>query len=207
MKEEDSFLEAKNALLSDYSSRQTDQVARLIGFSVALFTLLEAVRGSRQQPLSGAFSTISSAIPNVFAGISWLAELVKLILLFASIWGLIFLIVRAVIRFSLFSHYVTNIISVKQEDIRKISRNELLKGIIIDKINPDESLHLQIIKLAQGKKAYEIEKVHTKLFLFVPLSWFFNSKIESTASTKWQGWLFYVASSFLITLLLMWFLW
>jgi hypothetical protein len=206
MKEEDSFLEAKNALLSDYSSRQTDQVARLIGFSVALFTLLEAIRGSQQQRLSGVFSPILSSIPNFFASIGLLAEWVKLVLLFASIWGLIFLIVRAVIRFSLFAHYVTNIITVKQEDIRKISRSEPLEGIIVDKISPDESLHLQIIKLAQGQIAYAIEKVHTRLFLF-PLSWFFNSKLDSTATTKWSGWLFYFGSSFLISLLLMWFLW
>lgn len=97
--DENQFIEIKNSLIHYYTAQQTSQSARLIGFLVALFTLLQTVQYSKLYPLNGLFPNTIITFPCL----AWFTELLKLLLLLLGILFLMVFIVRTVFRFSIYA--------------------------------------------------------------------------------------------------------
>jgi len=108
--------EAKGILLRYYTDQQTSQSARLIGFVVALFTLLGAVQISKSNPLSTAFNNFPFLFDKEIASaINW--SILKFPLFFASVCILNFFIVRAIYRFSVYGFLSSCLIDLRLSEI------------------------------------------------------------------------------------------
>jgi hypothetical protein len=103
------FSETKDALLRYYSSKQSSQAARLVGFGVALFTLLQVVQQSKDKPLSDIFINTdiffseflqTIGLSEVFSSIGAGA---KFFLFLASLVIIMTFLVRTFFRFAVFA--------------------------------------------------------------------------------------------------------
>ena len=172
------FSEDRDVLLRYYSEIQSSQSARLIGFSVALFTLLQMVQLSGQGTFSKIFPFVSMSVP------SWLITILNFVV-FLIFLGTVFLlnlyIIRSIFRYAVYGLLISQLMYVSQT---------------VAKPQKDESFLRVISKIAVER----IEK--RKLYTFIPLIWFISAKRFERDNKK--GWLF---SGFLAIVLALSFLW
>lgn len=121
------FDDAKNGLLRYYASKETAHSARLIGFTVALFTLLQTVsRG----PLSEFFSVwagyvlyeswLSHTLAYVWETVpTWAWGAGRFFLLFFSIVFLITLTIHTIFRYLVYAKFSQYVVFVGQSEISK----------------------------------------------------------------------------------------
>jgi hypothetical protein len=181
MEDSNQFNETKSALLRHYTSNQTSQGARLIGFTVALFTLLQTVQHSRQEPLSRIFSNIDAFLPQVAPGF---AASLKFLLFFCSVLALFFFIFHAIFRFIVFAYFSDSVIRVKQSEISLWT----------------EGIHQDIHVAARIR----MEETKKRIYGVFPTVWFVAKGEESQ---HWKGWIACFFLALCSTLILMLFLW
>lgn len=183
------FLEAKNSLIRFYTSQQTSQSARLIGFTIALFTLLQTVQNSEREPLSGIFSELARHIGAIVSelGISeilvmhaWIGELSKLILVFIAIAGLMTWLIRTLFRFLVWAYFA--------QFVRNVSFGEIGNTKPIH-----QEIHNATLKLMRKK--------NKKGYWLFPLIWFIPT---AEGSQTGKGWIRCILLATFSTLYLMW---
>lgn len=110
--EVDQFIQAKNGLMRYYTSQQTSQSARLIGFTVALFTLLQTVLYSHQE----AFRMLTTT---------------KLYPLFFGMWFLITWLIRTIFRYLISAYLAQAAVHI---DLAQIDRTRPIHSAIQEAI-------------------------------------------------------------------------
>lgn len=186
------FDESKNALLRYFSDLQMSQVARLIGFIVALFTLLQTAQNSN--PLSKVF-------PIFLVSINLLSlESLKILFLFLIAFLLMLFVVRAVIRFAIFGKLSSHLISIYPFEIPENAsahdlileklRNRILEGY---KVKQERSNILSSNMIEETKKPF---RVYRKL----RVTWFWPNETR-------LSWLLSGAIAFVLTWILLWLIW
>jgi len=193
------FNETKNALLRYYTSQQTSQGARLIGFTLALFTLIQTVQNSKQQPLSNIFSDLANTLTEfaqtceIFEVLSSIIVTISFPLFFLSIFILLFFIFRTIFRFSIFAFFSDYLIKIKSCEISKTTK----------------PIHHAIHETISDKW----EKESKRVYLFFKLIWFINRDSKTskqdrkTSRQHWIGFILCGIFAFLLSLILMLFLW
>ncbi len=188
------FVNAKNALVRYYTSKETIQGARLIGFTVALFTLLQTFQNSRNEPLSSIFFELTSqldaffleyGLSELFGPYAWLWEPFKLLVLFVSILLLITMLIRTILRLAVYASYAQHTLLITQNEIEKIMP---IHGAI------DLAVYNSIKKRAR------------KLYRLFPIMWFIYAEGEEARGQLRKGWyrslIIAFISSVILTLLI-----
>jgi len=188
------FRETKNALLRYYASSRDSQGVHLIGFVAGLFTLIQTVQHSRQEPLSGIFSDVGAIlfelsrahrvleIVSSLVATSW--QVLKFPIFIFSIIFLLFFIIRAIFRFALFAHLSEYLIRLKPSEISE--RTEPIHDVI----------HTAVVD--------NIDKAKQKVFWVFPLIWFIS---RGNGNQYWKGQVMCLLLAICSTLTLMLFLW
>ncbi len=113
--------DAKSKLLDFYTSQQSSQAERLIGFVIALFALLTLAQGVDKSRLGTLFTHVSSITALVkivpLSGCGW--ETMKFIILFAGVTLLFFFILRAIYRFAVFGKMFSAVQYVTTKDVKQ----------------------------------------------------------------------------------------
>ena len=183
------FLEAKNSLIRFYTSQQTSQSARLIGFAIALFTLLQTVQNSEREPLSGIFSELARHIGAIFSGsgiseilvtYAGIGELSRFFLVFTAICGLMIWLIRTLFRFLVWTYYA--------QCVRNVSWAEIDRTQTIH-----QGVHSATFEL--------VKKGNKKGYWLFPLIWFIQTG-EGGYTRK--GWICCILLAIFSTLCLMW---
>ena len=131
------FEETKNALLRYYSDVQTALGARLIGFTVALFTLLQVVQPS----LFNKASMLLPIPPVINIGnfaISW-----KPCVLFLGVLVLMVFIIRTIFHYAIYGKLLSQLIVISPFDIPE---NQSAHDLILAKIG-ERTRNWQTIKI------------------------------------------------------------
>ncbi len=173
------FNRAKESLLKYYSDVQVSLGARLIGFGVALFTLLEAFRNFNSDKLSQMIFGEILTFP--------LLPLIQGILLFHGILLLVTYMVRTILRYAAISGFCNALV-----------------GVVPFKINDETIVHAEI-----SKKAYEImnlgsEGKGTRVFRIFPFGFFLGGDMgegekERMKRDNYLGWFWSLLIGALIT--------
>ena len=172
----------RSELLRYYTSQQTSQGARLIGFAIVLFTLTQLVQRSHEQPLSSVFSNLPLLLNLSEIGLI-LVEMFKFGVLLFSIAILIFWVIRTIFRFAVFAYFAQRLIEL---DVVEVSAQT--------KEPECSAVHGAVANLVAKEKVY----------FTVPLVWFFA---RGENSQNWKGLLFSAILAVLVSLILLWFLW
>ena len=136
------FRETKNALLRYYSSSRASHGVHLIGFTAGLFTLIQTVQHSRQEPLSEIFSNVGAILFEITRalGVHGIAlsigEIIKLGVLSFGIGFLLFFIFHTIFRFAVFANFSDYLIGVKPTEISKRTEpiHEAIHSVVTDNI-------------------------------------------------------------------------
>jgi len=176
------FEEARNTLLSHYSDSQTSQGARLIGFAVALFTLIQTVQSSGSNLLSTIFPT--GLVMAGFEILTPYANGAKAILLFAGILVLMTYIVRTMFRFAVYSGFASYLINLLPFEVEK---NQSIQSAI----------HNAVIQSMINKNA--------KLYWVIQCKWFIASECHRRENRN--GWILALIIALILTSILVWLLW
>lgn len=124
------FNNAKNALLRYYSSLQTSHGALMIGFTVALFTLIQFAQN--------VYLQISSIFP-----ISIPRELALSIVMFVSILILTGLIIHAIFRIAFYGRFTIELMWIEVGEVSREPVHGQIHKILCDKVaNSDKLLRL-----------------------------------------------------------------
>jgi len=107
------FTEAKNALLRYYSTSRSSHGVHLVGFTAALFTLIQTTQHPSDWGISKIFNL---EMPPALANIG---EIVLPYLFSLVIWFLLFFTIWTIFRFAVFAHYAEQLKTVKPADISK----------------------------------------------------------------------------------------
>jgi hypothetical protein len=183
--DKDDFLKTKNALLSYYSSQLTAQSARLIGFSVALFTLLEVAQNSSNLHLSNILSN-----SGYFDFLAPLSDGFRFGFLFLGIVFLVALIVRTLGRFSVFAQISEELLEVTVDSAAKKMKEREQK-------EPEITVYQAIHRDAVGK----LRERNVGVFFF-RTNWFTHETRD-----KRTAWLVSIIYGIVFALLLLSFLW
>lgn len=175
------FNETKNALLRHYASNQSSQSARLIGFLIGLFTLLQTVQQSQKEPLAGIFKNIEFAL--TFEIHPSVGDVFKLFFFSVFVWVSLVFIVRTIFRFQLFSYSSNYLITLKLSDLSEHSK---------------KAIHSAIQEATFDKVCAQ------NVFGIFRLSWFIS---RDTGEEHRIGLILCMFLAFLATLILIWFLW
>jgi hypothetical protein len=99
---------------------QTSQSARLIGFTVVLFTLSQIVQLSNQNPISRAFSSL---LKNVYVTVPdslvVIGSLLALLLLFLIFFVLSLFIIRSIFRYAVYGRIISILMHLSETDVQK----------------------------------------------------------------------------------------
>ncbi|MCW3985086.1 MAG: hypothetical protein NWE91_01565 [Candidatus Bathyarchaeota archaeon] len=187
------FIQTKNALLRFFTGQATSQAARLIGFTIALFALLQTAQYSRQEPLSSVFSALQ--FPMILNELY--LEGLKFLVLFVSILVILTFMIRAIFRFSVFSYLSEYLIKINKNDIGTESDG---KTVLIDGARHiHEATYMATVNYLR-EWAYEGE---LKLYFFLPLVWVIGEK----GRAKWKDWILYFPVAIAFTCFLLLLLW
>jgi hypothetical protein len=176
------FYDAKNALLSYYQSQQTNQIARLLGSSVVLFTFIQILQSTTR--ISTLFPTITNSISAVIGDSAWI-EILRLLLLFVGLTVIFAVMVYSLGRFSLYSQFSCYLLGIRYEDID----------------NPLEVFNEAVWTKTKGAKS--------KLLWAIPLTSFASAGEETNPmrNTNRKGWQISLALGALLSLIVMWIFW
>lgn len=172
------FEEAKSALLSHYSEQQVSQGARLIGFAVALFTLVQTVQSTHDGGLSVLFPfDLGWSVPGIL----------KLPFLFAGIFILMTFIVRTIFRYAAMAYLVQCLIELSPVDVAA-----------------DQSYQT----IVQYRATEEFLKSNAKLYGgIVKATQFVKTERPDTRLDYRQGWKRSIVIAVVLTSVLIWLLW
>jgi len=178
------FQETKSALLSYFADSTTAMGARLIGYAVALFTLLQTVQTSGE----GKFSRFMPYFPplvNLDVPVAWKTPLLCILVFF-----LMTLTVRTVFRYATYMGLCHYLMEVKESDGVEPSQ--------IADMDPMQAAYFKVMN-----RMVNVKKV--KLFGIFPIKFFLTSELY-----KWEnkvGWLISLSFAFILTTFLLWLLW
>lgn len=192
----------KDSLLRYYTDQQTALSARLIGFVVALFTLIGAVQLSKSEPLFSTFASIPFPYGREIASaINW--SIFEFIFLFLLVFTLAFFITRSIFRFSVYGFLSSCLISMKQKDVEETLRKY---KDLIDK----QSLYW-VLHLTTYEEMCSCRKLAYWLF---PAKWFVGGGVPKTdvsgndvKTDTWKGYLVIIIASFSLTVIILGLLW
>jgi hypothetical protein len=179
----------KSDLLSYYSSQQISQGARLVGFAVGTFTLLQVVL--HQNHISEIFPDARLILTSNEFLVSdgfW-----KVFILALGTFMLLVWLIRAIFRFAVFSclaNWTKLVYHKKVQEYISSSKDEL-------------SIHAAVMGCARIK--YSEEKNHKHLYWLLPSAWFFPFFPEEKTET-WKGGIVVTMLAFVSTLTLFWLL-
>lgn len=181
--------EAKKTVLSYYTSLQTAQVTRFIGFVAGLFTLLQLTQIPDNLSLDRFFSTLfpTAVLPEI-----WI-EIFKFKALFFGTLLITFFILRAIFRFCIFGFLGSYVTNVEKTDIEKIYE--------ADKEEKAKERPLLVIQKATSQKFINDDRRAYGIF---KANWFFT--FENKSSDK-LGTAIQLFLAFVITLSLFMILW
>lgn len=170
----------RSALLRYYTDQQVSQSARLIGFTLALFTLFQIVQSSR----TDRFSYIFPALINIDV-----SPCLKFLFFFCLVWVLFIFLIRAIFRFSVFGLASGHAIFVTDSEVQKMRDEQKGK-------NEPEKDEFHIFHDAVFKRLSE-----KRVFGFIRVEWFYAVGKEAI------GYLISVIFGFVFSVLLLWLLW
>lgn len=182
---EDDFPRTKNALLSYYNSQLTAQSARLIGFSVALFTLLELAQNSSNLRLSNILSSASHCSLLTPLG----TDLFRFGFLFVATVFIVAMIVRTLGRFSVFAQISEELLKVTLDSATKKMKK-------MKEEEPETTMHEAIHRDAVDKLLER--NVGIPLFR---TNWFTGE------NSRWLAWIVSAIYGVVVAILLLGFLW
>lgn len=172
------FEEAKSSLLRYYSELQSSQATRLIGFAVALFTLVQTVQSAHQNGLSVIFRIeLNIPTPNT----------VGLVLFSGGIFVLVLLIVRTIFRYAALACFV--------ERVTELQPNHVEEG---------RSFQTDVHYRVSDEFSKDRPKLYFGLF---PATWFIRTGAESSKRETTIGLIVTVAISLVLAFFLLWLLW
>jgi hypothetical protein len=184
-KDENDFLKIKNSLLSYYNSQLTAQSARLIGFSVALFTLLELAQNSSNLHLSNILSNASHCSLLTPLG----TDLFRFVFLFTGTVFIVALIVRTLGRFSVFAQISEEVLKVTLDSATKKMKEMKEKELEI-------TMHQAIHRDA-------VDKLIERNVGIPP----FRTNWFTGENSRWLAWIVSAIYGVVVTTLLLGFLW
>jgi hypothetical protein len=113
--------EARNTLLKHYTDLQTAQGTRLIGFVAGLFALLQLTLTASTSGASQIFANTKIPVLTdwVLSLPSLLGEVMKAIVLLVGTSGILFFIVRTILRYAVYGHIAYGVISISEDDMRQ----------------------------------------------------------------------------------------
>lgn len=201
------FYATKGALLQYYSSMQASQATRLIGFVIALFTLIQAVQNLKESYLSSLFPTLAGALESVLVvspTLVVLLDFIKLGGLFVGIYLLMLFVMRTIFRFSVFSYLASHLADVKESDV--YGTNDEKNG------NKPKLSDEDIMARIRMKTSERLLNRDPKLFVF-PIKWHFSALVSSgnkqtprKTNDRW-GWRVCCLLALLSSLFLLFILW
>jgi hypothetical protein len=178
--------EARKQLQTYYSDQQNQQMTRLIGFVIGLFTLLQLTQLSKSYPLRNVFPSFPHVIGATYAPF-W--DFLKVLFLFFGVSLILFFILRTIFRYSLYGSMASWVMNVKDYEVKKYRNN----------VEYNEMLAFNVI-LSQG--------VYKDGHIFgLPANWFFNLNDPTCPSHENYGIALYIIISAITSLLLLLFLW
>jgi hypothetical protein len=183
--ENQDFVNAKSALLKYYSDIQISLGARLIGFGVAIFTLLQVVNWNKTG-LSEVFSASFSSGIVTFA--------LKLVPFFVAVLILMTYSVRTIFRYASVSGVCNSII-----------------GINISNIDQNDPVHYAICK----RSYEDMLTAKIRVFKWLPFEWFLTGATmggkekdkERNARANALGWFVSIFIAFFASVILLWLMW
>jgi hypothetical protein len=172
------FEETKSSLLRYHSELQSSQAARLVGFAVALFTLIQTVQTARQNGLSVIFGVeLNIPIPSS----------VGLLSFSAGIFILMLLIIRAIFRYAAIASLAQRLIELEPFHIEE-----------------GRSFHNDVAYKACEKFSKERSKLYIGLF---PAIWFVRTGFETSKNENLKGLIVSALIGFVLTVVLLGLLW
>jgi len=189
--------EARKQLQTYYSDQQNQQMTRLIGFVIGLFTLLQLTQSSKSSPLSSVFPYFPSVIEATYAPF-W--DFLKVVFLFFGVSLILFFILRTIFRYALYGNMACWVMNINYGDIMK---NKDKWSGCNEMFAFNYSLSLEI---------YRTARTTARIFGIVPANWFFHFVDKDKKDTEHPshekcGHVFCIFISALTSLLLLLFLW
>lgn len=177
------YNDSKNALLSYYQTQQSNQITRILGLSVILFTLVQIIQSSNR--LSGLFPVIGKSFSSAASYSGWI-EVLRISLLFLSMTAIFAVMVYSLGRFAVYSQFCSCLLHVPWESGQ---RN------VLEKINDD------VWK--------RFKDLNPKLLLIIPLTWFSSISDENdpTKNMNRKGWRLSILMGAVLTLIFIWVFW
>jgi hypothetical protein len=185
--------EARRALLTYYTSLQSSQTTRLIGFVAGLFTLLQLTQVSKSLTLHTMFSSFPIIIN--FPVIVW--EAIRFVTLFGGIFIIIFFILRAIFRFCIFGLLSSAVANLSEEDYDTVLKDI---GNVAEKKGP-----IQLMKIVASWKV--VVKDNRKAYGVLPAKLFVQFNHKEYKTPKYWGAFWLALLSFIITILILAILW
>jgi hypothetical protein len=108
--------EARKQLQTYYSDQQNQQMTRLIGFVIGLFTLLQLAQESRNLALSSVFPNVTIFNMPKYA-IYW--DPLKVVFLFLGVSLILYFILRTIFRYALYGNMACWVMNINYVDIMK----------------------------------------------------------------------------------------
>jgi hypothetical protein len=175
------FNDCKNALLSYYQTQQSNQITRLLGLSVVLFTLIQIIQSSNR--ISGLFPVIGKSFSSGASYSGWI-EVLRISLLILSMTAIFAVMVYSLGRFAVYSQFCSCLIHVPWE----IGQRKAL-----EKINDDV------------RRMFEDSK---QKLLWIPLIWFSSmGEKGTTKNMNRKGWRVSILMGLALALIFIWVFW
>ena len=178
--------EARKAVQTYYADQQSQQGARLVGFVIGLFTLLQLAQASKNLRLSGVFPNFPKVIEAINAPF-W--DFLKVLFLLAGTTIIMFFIFRTIFRYSLYGVMASQVFIVKESEIEKYKQDS-------------DYNELHAFNQVVAVDAYKNKKV-----FWLPARWFMSLDDKECPICERTGSTILAGASFLLSIILLIFLW
>jgi hypothetical protein len=180
--------EARKQLQTYYSDQQNQQMTRLIGFIIGLFTLLQLTQSSKSSPLSSVFPHFPRVIEATY-GPFW--DFLKVVFLFLGVSLILYFILRTIFRYALYGNMASWVMNIKYDEVMEHK----------DKGGCNE---MYAVNHALSEKIYR----DTHIFWIFPANWFFKVDEDTEYPSREKcGYAVCMFISMVTSLLLLLFLW
>ena len=118
---EDKLSEASKTLLEHYTDLQTSQSTRLIGFVAGLFALLQLTLTASTSGANQIFANTKIPVLTDWAlSLSpWIGEILKASILLVGTSGILFFIVRTILRYAIYGYMAFGVIGMSEDSVRQ----------------------------------------------------------------------------------------
>jgi hypothetical protein len=193
--------EARKQLQTYYSDQQNQQMTRLLGFVVGLFTLLQVTQSSKSSPLSSVFphfpsASIKARYAPFWLRIGWLSpaenwDFLKVVFLFLGVSLILYFILRTIFRYALYGNMASWVMNIKYDNVMEYK----------DKGGCNE---MYALNHALSEKIYD----DANIFWIFPANWFFKVDEDTKYPSREKcGYAVCMFISIVTSLLLLLFLW